>query len=64
MCVTSPLHGNRSRFVLLADHIATAHDDGSGGGGGDEDPTPSPSVTRPRRGEDEEVNKKYEKNCN
>jgi hypothetical protein len=56
ICVTSPSYGSRSRFALLADHIATVHDDGSGGGdGGDEDPIPSSSILQPRRGENEEV---------
>lgn len=50
ICVTSPSHGNRARFVLLADHIATVHD-----GGGDEDVTPSSAATQSRRGENEEV---------
>jgi len=53
ICVTSSTHGSRSRFVLLADHIATVHDDGTIGG--DEDPIPSSSVTQTRRGENEEV---------
>lgn len=47
ICVTSPTHRSRSRFVLLADHIATAHDDGSTVG--DEDILPS-SLTNPTRG--------------
>ncbi|CAF1439061.1 unnamed protein product [Adineta ricciae] len=49
ICVTSPSHGNRARFVLLADHIATVHD-----GGGDEDVTPSSAATQSRRCENEE----------
>lgn len=31
ICVTSPTHHSRSRFVCLAEHIATAHDEESGG---------------------------------
>jgi hypothetical protein len=53
ICVTSASHVSRTRFVLLADHIATVHDDGTIGG--DEDPIPSASVTQTRRGENEEV---------
>jgi hypothetical protein len=52
ICVTSSAHGSRSRFVLLADHMVTAHDDESMGG---EDPIPSSSTTQTRRGENEEV---------
>ncbi|CAF0723011.1 unnamed protein product [Adineta steineri] len=56
ICVTSSSHGNRPRFVLLADHIATVHDDGTGGGGGggDEDLLVSSSTTQARHGENEE----------
>ncbi len=53
ICVTSSSHGSRSRFVLLADHIATEHDDGTMGA--DEDLIPSSSVNQTRRGENEEV---------
>jgi hypothetical protein len=53
ICVTSPSYGSRSRFALLADHIATVHDDGSGAG--DEDPIPSSSILQTRRGENEDV---------
>lgn len=53
ICITSSAHGSRSRFVLLADHIATVHDDGAIGR--DEDPIPSSSVAQTRRGENEEV---------
>ena len=53
ICVTSPTHRSRSRFVLLAEHIATAHDDESGGAG--DDLIPSSSVTPVRRERNEEV---------
>jgi hypothetical protein len=53
ICVTSPSHGSRARFVLLADHIATVHE--SGTGDGDEDLLLSSSVTQARRGANEEV---------
>lgn len=53
ICVTSSTHGSRSRFALLADHIATVHDDGTIGR--DEDPIPSSSTSQVRRGENGEV---------
>jgi hypothetical protein len=53
ICVTSSTHGSRSRFALLADHIATVHDEESMGSG--EDPIPSSSISQTRRGENEEV---------
>lgn len=53
ICVTSPTHHSGSRFVLLAEHIATAHDEESGGPR-DNWGTPSPA-TPIRRERNEEV---------
>ena len=53
ICVTSPTHSSRSRFVLLADHIAAVHDDGTIGG--DEDPIVSSTLSQIRRNENDEV---------
>lgn len=60
ICVTSQTHRTRPRFGLLADHIATVHDDGTlgnggGGGGGDEYIFTSAFGTQPQRNADEEV---------
>lgn len=48
ICVTTAAHRGRSRFALLADHIATAHGNGQAAGG-DEESILSPFVLQTRR---------------
>jgi len=61
ICVTSSSNGSRSRFVLLADHIAAVHDDGTMIH--DDDAIQSSSISQTRRIEHEEVTQ-YSENKN
>jgi hypothetical protein len=49
ICVTLPSTKSRPRFVLLADHISTVHDDGNTGI--EEDGVSSPFITQTRHAE-------------
>ena len=53
ICITSSSNRNRSRYAILADHIATVHDDGTVGS--DENPLTSLSVPKTRYAGNQEV---------